>query len=317
MHPDDLALFERSLRHATATHSGAGLDAALVELGWREALDSDAEVAVSLLFELQGAANVTSSALGRVIAQGVHCDIPDTTAVVLPAVGRADAPGRSDGGRIHVDGVVTGGRDGWDAALVVAGGGDGHLAVVSDRAALAVRPIRGVDPSLGLVEVSGILTPGDTTRVVDWRAGVALGQVALAHELVGASSRMLDMACEHALGRFQFDRPIASFQAVRHRLAETLVAIETARAILVAAWTDRTPMVAAMAKAVAARGARTTARHCQQVLAGIGFTTEHDLYRYVRRVLVLEQLLGATRTLTRDLGTDVLDTGRVPELLPL
>ena len=48
-----------------------------------------------------------------------------------------------------------------------------------------------------------------------------------------------------------------------------------------------------MAKAVAGRQARTAARHCQQVLAGIGFTTEHPLHHYIRRTLVLDGLLGS------------------------
>jgi alkylation response protein AidB-like acyl-CoA dehydrogenase len=107
------------------------------------------------------------------------------------------------------------------------------------------------------------------------------------------------------------------FQAIRHRLAETLVAIEAADALLDAAWLDGTAIGAAMAKASAGRAARSAARHCQQVLAGIGFTTEHPLHHYVKRVLVLEQLLGSTRALTRQLGRDVLDTRRLPGLLPL
>ena len=60
-----------------------------------------------------------------------------------------------------------------------------------------------------------------------------------------------------------------------------------------------------MAKAFAGRSARTVARHCQQVLAGIGFTTEHPLHRSVRRTIVLDQLLGAGSLLTRSLGTDI------------
>ena len=93
--------------------------------------------------------------------------------------------------------------------------------------------------------------------------------------------------------------------------------IEAADAALGAAWEERSPQAAATAKALAGRGARTAARHCQQVLAGIGFTTEHDLHRYVRRVLVLDQLLGTDRTLTRELGEELLATRRLPELPPL
>ena len=129
---------------------------------------------------------------------------------------------------------------------------------------------------------------------------MALGRLAVAHELVGASRAMLELACEHARGRIQFDRPIASFQAVRHRLAETLVAIAMAEAMLDAAWLDRRPDTSAMAKAVAGRQARTAARHCQQVLAGIGFTVEHPFHRYVRRTLVLDALLGTAASLTTD-----------------
>ena len=72
-----------------------------------------------------------------------------------------------------------------------------------------------------------------------------------------------------------------------------------------------------MAKAVAGREARTAARHCQQVLAGIGFTTEHPFHLYFRRVLVLDALFGTSRTLTRALGDDLLATRQLPPLLPL
>jgi alkylation response protein AidB-like acyl-CoA dehydrogenase len=104
---------------------------------------------------------------------------------------------------------------------------------------------------------------------------------------------------------------------VRHRLAETLVAVEAAEAALDVAWLDREPASAAMAKAVAGRAARTTARHCQQVLAGIGFTTEHPFHRYVKRTLVLDQLLGSTHALTQDLGAQILATQQLPPLVPL
>jgi alkylation response protein AidB-like acyl-CoA dehydrogenase len=128
---------------------------------------------------------------------------------------------------------------------------------------------------------------------------------------------MLELARVHALERVQFDRPIASFQAVRHRLADVLVAIEAATALLDAAREDPSPVTAAMAKAFAGRSARAAARHCQQVLAGIGFTTEHPLHLFVRRSLVLDQLLGAGSGLTRQLGMDVLAGGTLPPAFPL
>jgi alkylation response protein AidB-like acyl-CoA dehydrogenase len=146
---------------------------------------------------------------------------------------------------------------------------------------------------------------------------MAVGQLALGHELVGLARTMLELARQHALGRIQFGRPIASFQAVRHRLAESLVSVEAAAGLLAAAWEDPSPATAAMAKGFAGRSARTVARHAQQVLAGIGFTTEHPFHTYVRRTLVLDQLLGAGSVLTKELGVHVLRTGRMPAVLPL
>jgi len=261
----DLELFERSLEHATANHTGAALDSALTDLGWPDAFADDPRVAVSRLFALQGAANVTSSALTWVLGSDV-----------LPPLGRWDPP--------QNEGVSIGGP------------GNGS----------------GIDPGLGLVAVQG-----DFTGPIDWPVSLAFGRLALGHELVGASRKMLELARDHAVDRIQFDRPIAMFQAVRHRLAETLVAIEAAEAALDVAWLDREPVSAAMAKAVAGRAARTAARHCQQVLAGIGFTTEHPFHRYVKRVLVLDQLLGSAHMLTRDLGAHIITTGALPPLVPL
>ena len=310
---EDLELFERSLRNTTEQHTGEALDVAVAELGWHDALSFDPYVAVSRLFELQGESGATSSALDHVVAFAIGRELDGSTSVALPAVGSCDAPGLLQHERIAVRGLATAVRP---STLVVAAAGDQHVAAVVDTSALDVRPVRGVDPWLGLVEVHGDVVVADT-QPTDWAAAVALGQLAVAHELVGASRKALALAREHALERIQFGQPIARFQAVRHRLAETLVALETATAVLDAAWLDQSPVTAAMAKATAGRSARTVARHCQQVLAGIGFTTEHDLHRYVRRILVLDQLFGSHTILTKRLGEDLLDTRTLPRLLPL
>ncbi len=165
----------------------------------------------------------------------------------------------------------------------------------------------------GDVAVESAVTGG----TVDWTAAMALGHRALGHELVGAARAMLDLARAHAMERVQFGRPIGTFQAVRHRLADSLVAIEAAAALLAASWDDPSPLNASIAKSSAGRGARTVARHCQQVLAGIGFTTEHPFHRYYRRTMVLDQLLGAGTVLTAELGAEVLRTGTLPPALPL
>ncbi|MHB1583544.1 MAG: acyl-CoA dehydrogenase family protein [Acidimicrobiales bacterium] len=309
----DLELFGRSLRQAVDGATGGGLDAALDELGWIDVVGEDPAAGISLLFSLQGRALATSSALDRLLALRLGVAAPS---VVLPATGRWSPPGAVSGDRLAVDGLGTAAMADAGTVLVVTGGG--RSATTVEAASLDLHPLPGIDPALGLVRVRGETALGaGRTGTVDWSSAVAWGQLAVGHELVGASRRMLELARQHALDRVQFGQPIARFQAVRHRLAETLVALDLADAALEAAWLDPTPQSAAIAKAVAGRAGRTAARHCQQVMGAIGFTTEHDLHRYVRRVLVLEQLFGGTAPLTRRLGEEILERRRVPAALPL
>ncbi|MFJ2158634.1 acyl-CoA dehydrogenase family protein [Streptomyces sp. NPDC087856] len=156
--------------------------------------------------------------------------------------------------------------------------------------------------------------PLRTVPAGDSEPPLAAGRVALGWWLVGTGRAMLALARQHAVDRAQFGRPLASFQAVRHRLAETLVALEGAEATLVAA-TDE--WGALLAKAAAGQAALTAARHCQQVLGGIGFTAEHDLHRHVRRAVVLDGLLGSARELTREAGAMLRAGGSAPRLVHL
>jgi len=140
---------------------------------------------------------------------------------------------------------------------------------------------------------------------------------ALGWWLVGSARAMLALAREHALDRVQFGKPIASFQAVRHRLAETLVAIEGAEATLSVPVVESPDLTSMLAKAAAGKAALTAAAHCQQVLGGIGFTAEHDLHHHVERVLVLDGLLGSTRELTRRVGGGLRARRSAPRLVQL
>ncbi|MGY4712537.1 acyl-CoA dehydrogenase family protein [Mycolicibacterium sp. CBM1] len=143
------------------------------------------------------------------------------------------------------------------------------------------------------------------------------GRRALGWWLVGTARTMLTLARRHALDRVQFGRPIASFQAVRHRLAETLVAIEGAEATLLVAQEDPGELSCLLAKAAAGQAALTAAKHCQQVLGGIGFTAEHDLHRQVKRAMVLDGLLGSSRDLTGAAGALIRSLGHAPRLANL
>jgi hypothetical protein len=319
MDDDVLDQLVRSLRHATDNHTGEALDAALTRLGWQEAMAEDPRAAIATLFELQGRANATSSALGHVVTHALGVGDGHTT-VVLPPIGRWDPPGALDGRRLRVSGLTTHAASERLSVVVVASTGEADVAVTVPDTALRLRHVTGMDPALGLVHMTGEgirTTAGSEVSPVDWAPAVALARLALAHELVGASRSMLELARRHALDRIQFGRPIGSFQAIRHRLAETLVGIEMAEAALDAAWLDHSTDTAAMAKAVAGRQARSTGRHCQQVLAGIGFTAEHPLHRYIRRTLLLDGLLGTAASITRALGAAMVDSRELPPLLPL
>ncbi len=151
-------------------------------------------------------------------------------------------------------------------------------------------------------------------------AALAAGRRALGWWLVGTSRAMLSLARQHAVDRVQFGRHISSFQAIRHRLSETLVAIEGAEATLGAATgqpDDADGLASLLAKAAAGQAALTAARHCQQVLGGIGFTAEHQLHHHVKRSLILDGLLGSTRELTREAGATLRAKGFAPRLAQL
>jgi Acyl-CoA dehydrogenase, C-terminal domain len=319
MDADERHLFEASLRHALNRHAGVALDQALDHLGWRDALTTDVRAAVSVLFELQGSGNSSSAALSEVVACALGSADERGAAVVLPALGQSLPPGRLTDGRLRVRGLSQVSLMARPTMVVVAPveGHDRSFDIATTD--LSWRQPEGLDPRLGLVEVEATELAVGTGSPLSggWSSAVTLAQVALAHEMVGAARRMLDLARTHALARVQFGQPIGDFQAVRHRLADTLVAIEAAQSLLEAAWRDQSAETAAMAKALAGRGARVAARHCQQVLAGVGFTTEHDFHHYVRRVFVLDQLFGAARSLTRDLGVHLLESRQLLALPPL
>jgi alkylation response protein AidB-like acyl-CoA dehydrogenase len=152
------------------------------------------------------------------------------------------------------------------------------------------------------------------------KAALAAGRRAVGWWLVGTSRAMLALARQHAVDRVQFGRHISSFQAIRHRLAETLVAIEGAEATLQAATAeadDPDGLACLLAKAAAGQAALSCARHCQQVLGGLGFTAEHPLHRHVKRALILDGLLGSARELTQEAGKALRSKGYAPRLAHL
>lgn len=119
-------------------------------------------------------------------------------------------------------------------------------------------------------------------------------RTAAAAEALGIAQRALDLGVEHAKTREQFGKPIGTYQAVSHPLAQTYTDVELARSLVYwAAWCvaeqdDRAELAAAAAKAFAAEAAVAACERSIQVHGGIGFTWEHPLHRFYRRAIWLE-----------------------------
>ncbi len=133
-----------------------------------------------------------------------------------------------------------------------------------------------------------------------WRRFADRATVLAAAEIVGTARRCFTMALEYAKQREQFDRPIGSFQAIQHKLADMSLLIERATAAVhYAAMTvdahdvDRT-RAAHVAKAAAGTAARRCLKDSIQIHGGIGYTWEHDLHLFLRRATAAESLLGPT-----------------------
>jgi alkylation response protein AidB-like acyl-CoA dehydrogenase len=155
--------------------------------------------------------------------------------------------------------------------------------------------------------------PGSGVDVT--RAALDRAAIALANEQVGGAQRCLETATEYAKTRVQFNRPIGSFQAIKHMLADLLVEVESAAAAADwAAWTvdhqpEEVPHAAALAKAFAADTYLLASRVNIQVHGGIGFTWEHDAHLHFRRATSGKQLLGSPEEHREFLAGQLIDAG--------
>ena len=317
MEADELELLDKSVRHALMSEVDA--DDALEAIGWSDVLAAEPRDAVSVVFGALGDLNAATSSLDDVMIHGLGLSAT-SGAVALPAFGGWEPPGILRDGSLEIDGLALTRVTHRDTVAVPARDGDGVVVATVATDTVECIAVRGLSPELGLSRVYARGVQPVTIETLEpaaWDHALIAGRRALATELVAAGRAMLRLAREHALTREQFGRPIAQFQAVRHRLAETYVALEAADAAVVSAWDAPGPLTAILAKSLAGRGATVAARHCQQVLAGIGFTSDHALHRYVKRALVLDGLLGSSTRLPQEVGATLLATRQLPRLLDL
>ena len=283
---------------------------------------------VSILLEEMGRALLCAPFLSSVVLAATaltESGDEDAQARYLPDIASGDlvatvAVSGQDGAPEGADLAAARGGDGWvlsgDAPFVL----DGHVAglvlvparangAVSlfavDAGASGVRrtPLDTMDQTRKLASLSFDGTParlvgtsGDGSRVLS--RVLDLGAVALAAEQVGGAARCLDMAVEYAKTRVQFDRPIGSFQAVKHKCADMLVAVESARSALFGAIRHAMtndaglPVSASIAKTLCTEAYLHVATENIHVHGGIGFTWEHPAHLYFRRAKSGEMLLG-------------------------
>ena len=195
-----------------------------------------------------------------------------------------------------------------DYAVVVAKDRNGDSLFIAMLAENGVSrtPQTTIDPSRSYSKIEFVSVPverlgkaGLAKEIVD--AVYDRAAVLIAFEQLGGAQAALDMACKFSSERFAFGRPIASFQGIKHRLAEMYVSLELARsncyhgAYALSTGADDLPVAAAAARVAAGRAFYECARENTQVHGGMGFSWHADCHLYYRRAKLLNLALGGER----------------------
>jgi alkylation response protein AidB-like acyl-CoA dehydrogenase len=205
------------------------------------------------------------------------------------------------------------------AVLVVAAAGEGTGVWAVDLGApgVSASALSTMDGTraLGRLELTGaeaqpVVEPGDGTTLDHVRTRAL---AALALEAVGIATKAHELAMEHVKTRKQFDKPIGSYQAVSHQVADTYVETELARSLAYwAAWCvandpEQAPVAVAAAKAAASEAAVAACERAIQVHGGIGFTWEHPLHLYYKRAQWIDSFEGFAATHRATVAASLLD----------
>jgi alkylation response protein AidB-like acyl-CoA dehydrogenase len=246
--------------------------------------------AAAVLREL-GRALVPSPLLGTTLAELGMLVAPEPDTETLEAL----AAGTSIGALVlDADYVVNG-----DIADVVLAAVDGE---VHRWTRFSAQPVSTVDPTRRLARVQA-----EDTASLGTDPGLAdVAAILLAAEQIGAAERCLELTVEYAKSRVQFGRPIGSFQALKHRMADLYVKVAAGRAVVDDACDEPTPSNAATARLAATEALNTVAAEGIQLHGGIAITWEHDMHLYFKRAHGSAQLLDSPRELLSRLESQVL-----------
>jgi alkylation response protein AidB-like acyl-CoA dehydrogenase len=246
--------------------------------------------AAAVLEEL-GRGLVPTPLLGTTLAELalLAADEPDTDTLEQLAAGE------SIGAVVFDPGYVVNG----DVADVVVGIDGGSLLRWSDVTAEAVTTM---DPTRRLARLSA-----GSTAAIGTDPGLAdTAAILLAAEQIGAAARCLELTVEYTKERVQFGRAIGSFQALKHRMADLYVAVQSARAVVNDAVAAPSPTSAALARLAATEAFTKVAGEAIQMHGGIAITWEHDIQLYFKRAHGSALLLGSVSDQLRRLESEVL-----------
>lgn len=152
------------------------------------------------------------------------------------------------------------------------------------------------------------VTAGETTPLGSDPGLADTAALLLAAEQIGAASRALELTVAYTKDRVQFGRPIGSFQALKHRMADLYVKVQSARAVIYEAIGEPSPVSAALARVFASEALTDVVGEAVQMHGGIAITWEHDIQLYFKRAHGSAQLLGPPRQHLRRLETEVFSS---------
>jgi alkylation response protein AidB-like acyl-CoA dehydrogenase len=189
------------------------------------------------------------------------------------------------------------------------GAGASQFLVRADHDGIVIDPVRSLDISQTFATVRLDNVALDPEALVGARGDAAVqlarqldtAVVLVVADIVGAADALFSLTLEYAKERTAFGRPIGSFQALKHQLADLSLSLEAAKAIAVEATRSvqardgDAGILASIAKAWTGDVAVDIAQGCLQVFGGIGYTWEHDLHLYLRRLTINSQLYGQPR----------------------
>jgi alkylation response protein AidB-like acyl-CoA dehydrogenase len=280
--------YDESLWKLLCEQVGAAALVVPTELGGADGELADAATVVSEL----GRALVPTPLLGTTLAELALLAADDVDADTL---GRL-ADGTAIGAVVFDPDYVVNG----DIADVVVAVEDGRLyrwtTFTSQR-------VNTMDPTRRLSRV----TSQDSAPVGADPGIVDVASILLAAEQVGAAERCLELTVEYTKQRVQFGRPIGSFQALKHRMADLYVAVSAARAVIDDAVENVSSATAALARVAATEAFDAVAAEAIQMHGGIAITWEHDIQLYFKRAHGSAQLLGPAREALRRLEAEVLN----------